>query len=581
MLLRTAIAIGAVLALATSCAVAIASDAPVNFARDVKPLLARRCFSCHGPNTQEGGLRLDNAEAALAELDSGLHAIVPSNVDESALIARVTATDEAERMPPEGKPLTPSEVATLRKWIAAGAKYEKHWAFVPPERHAAPEVANKGWLRNPIDAFILANLEQAGFEPAEPADKRTLARRAYFGVVGLPPTNAQLQAFLADDTPGAWPRLVDSLLASPHFGEHWARHWLDLVRFAETNSFERDGLKPNAWKYRDYVIRSFNDDKPYDQFVKEQLAGDELDEVTADTMIATGYYRLGTWDDEPADPLQAKYDDYDDIISTTSQAFLGLTVGCARCHDHKIDPIPQTDYYGLLAFFADVTPYADVSERDPGRFSQWDMSKPEERARRAALQEKADQIAKEMQAIEEVGVSRMTPGEREIARTPDRGRLLQEKLERFLNVSEWSQYQETSKRLAATREELKKLPPLESALSLAKCNPRPEATHLMLRGQPTRAGRHGGAPLPCPVRRSAADDSGGRRNGPFRGSPSRAGRVDHIARQHADRPRDREPRVAALLWPRPCANGEQLRRTGHAVDAPGVARLPGSVARRS
>ena len=185
-------------------------------------------------------------------------------------------------MPPEGKPLTSSEVDTLKKWIATGAKYEKHWAFVPPERHATPDVANKSWIRNPIDAFILAKLEQAGFEPAVPADKRTLARRAYFGVVGLPPTNAQLQAFVSDDAPGAWPRLVDSLLASPHFGEHWARHWLDLVRFAETNSFERDGLKPNAWKYRDYVIRSFNDDKPYDQFVTEQLAGDELDEVTAD-----------------------------------------------------------------------------------------------------------------------------------------------------------------------------------------------------------------------------------------------------------------------------------------------------------
>ena len=158
------------------------------------------------------------------------------------------------------------------------------------------------------------------------------------------------------------------------------------MRFAETNSFERDGLKPNAWKYRDYVIRSFNDDKPYDQFVREQLAGDELDEVTDESMIATGYYRLGTWDDEPADPLQARYDEFDDIISTTSQAMLGLTVGCARCHDHKIDPIPQTDYYGLLAFFADVTPYGDIHERDPRRISQWDMSKPEERARRAELQ---------------------------------------------------------------------------------------------------------------------------------------------------------------------------------------------------
>ncbi len=218
----------------------------------------------------------------------------------------------------------------------------------------------------------------------------------------------------------------------PTFGEQWARHWLDLVRFAETNSFERDGLKPNAWKYRDYVIRSFNDDKPYDQFVREQLAGDELDHVTDDSMIATGYYRLGTWDDEPADPLQARFDDFDDVISTTSQAFLGLTVGCARCHDHKIDPIPQTDYYGLLAFFADISPYADISERDPDRFSQWDMSKPEDRAHRAALHEKADQVGKEMHAIEDVGIARMSAAEQEIARTPDRSRLIQEKLQQHL-----------------------------------------------------------------------------------------------------------------------------------------------------
>lgn len=274
-----------------------AAEHNVSYSRDVKPLLARKCFACHGPNEQEGGLRLDQPQAALAELDSGARAIVPGRVAESMLIARVSATDEAERMPPEGDPLTAKEVETLRQWIAAGAKFEKHWAFVPPQRHEPPVATNIGWEANPVDAFIAAGLEQAGMAPALPANKRTLARRAYYGVTGLPPTNDQLQAFLEDDAADAWPRLVDSLLASPHFGEHWARHWLDLVRFAETNSFERDGLKPNAWRYRDYVIQSFNDDKPYDQFLREQLAGDELDEVTGETMIATGYYRLGTWDD--------------------------------------------------------------------------------------------------------------------------------------------------------------------------------------------------------------------------------------------------------------------------------------------
>ncbi len=231
------IRVGVLLLLATGSVAANGADAPINFTRDVKPILARRCFVCHGASKHEGGLRLDNVDAATASLDSGERALVPGDIEHSALIARVTATDGAERMPPEGKPLSSEEVETLRRWIKSGAAYQKHWAFVPPERHAPPDVKNKSWVANPIDAFVLAKLEAAGFEPAAPADKRTLARRAYFGVTGLPPTNEQLQAFLEDSAPDAWPRLVDTLLASPHFGEHWARHWLDLVRFAETNSF--------------------------------------------------------------------------------------------------------------------------------------------------------------------------------------------------------------------------------------------------------------------------------------------------------------------------------------------------------
>ncbi len=466
----------------------VAADTSVSFTRDVKPLLARRCFSCHGPTAHKGGLRLDKPEAAITALDSGSHAIVPGNAEQSALIERVSAADESVRMPPEGKPLSAKEIDTLKQWIASGAKWETHWAFTPPQPHAPPVVKNKDWTQNPIDAFILAGLEHAGLSPAPSADARTLVRRAYFDITGLPPTHEQADTFIRDSSPDAWPRLVDLLLASPHYGEQWGRHWLDLVRFAETNSFERDGLKPNAWKYRDYVIRSLNDDKPYDQFVREQLAGDELDQVTDDSMIATGYYRLGIWDDEPADPLQARYDEFDDIISTTSQAMLGLTIGCARCHDHKIDPIPQADYYGLLAFFADVTPYADIHERDPGRYSQWDMSKPEDRTKRAQLQEKADLTRKELQAIEDTGIQRMSSGDQEIGRTPDRERLLKDKLEQYLNVSEWGQYQETAKRLESTLEEIRKFPAPQSALALARCNPRPEPTHILTRGNPHISG---------------------------------------------------------------------------------------------
>ena len=214
---------------------------------------------------------------------------------------------------------------------------------------------DRSGIRNPIDAFILARLEAEGLRPAPEADRVTLIRRLTYDLTGLPPTPEEVDAFLADAAHDAYERLVDRLLASPQYGEHWARHWLDLVRFGETNGYERDSAKPFAWRYRDYVIDAFNRDKPYDQFVREQLAGDEIDPGSAESLIATGFYRLGIWDDEPADRPQARYDTLDGIISTTGQVVLGMTVNCARCHDHKVDPIPQRDYYRLLAFFIDVT----------------------------------------------------------------------------------------------------------------------------------------------------------------------------------------------------------------------------------
>ncbi len=199
---------------------------------------------------------------------------------------------------------------------------------------------------------MAAGHRDANLTPNPEAEPQHLVRRLYYDLTGLPPTPDQVAAFLADRRPDAYMRLVDQLLCTPAHGEKWARHWLDLVRFAETNSYERDGVKPNAYRYRDYVIAAFNADKPYDQFVREQIAGDELDPVTADSITATGYYRLGIWDDEPVDAEQALYDDLDDILATTSQVFLGLTLNCARCHDHKLDPIPQADYYRFLAFFS-------------------------------------------------------------------------------------------------------------------------------------------------------------------------------------------------------------------------------------
>jgi hypothetical protein len=458
------------------------AEPPVNFIRDVKPILARRCFACHGPDVGEGGLRLHEFEAAIAELDSGAHAIVPGKLEESALIERVSSTDEFMRMPPEGKPLSEREITIFRNWIASGAKWEKHWAFVPPKPQEPPKVENSGWVVNPIDAFVLAGLEEAGLSPAPLADKRTLVRRAYFDLTGLPPTVEEIEAFERDPDPQAWEKLVDNLIASPHYGERWGRHWLDLVRYAETNSFERDGAKPNAWKYRDYVIRSFNEDKPYDQFLREQLAGDELDEVTEETITATGYYRLGTWDDEPADPEQARYDEWDNIISTTSQAMLGLTVECARCHDHKIDPIPQADYYGLLAFFADVKPYGERGDQETN--SQWDLSPTVERTKRKELRSAIATIEKEKTSMEEVGIKRMPAPDQRLCETSERKKVLDERLEKYLNPSEWEQYQATLKKEKAAQKELDSLPEANMALAVASCDPRPAATHIMQRGNP-------------------------------------------------------------------------------------------------
>src|SRR5262249_2889265 len=243
------------------------------------------------------------------------------------------------------------------------------WAYRPLVRPAVPTLKDTSWVRNTIDAFVLGKVEAAGLRPAPPADRVALARPAYYDLPGLPPTPDEVDAFVADRSPDAYERLVDRLLASPAYGEKWGRHWLDLVRFAETHGYERDSVKPFAWRYRDYVVHSFNADKPYDRFLREQLAGDELDLVTAETQIATGYYRLGVWDDEPADRLLAKYDVLDGIVSTTGQVMLGMTVGCARCHDHKKDPIPQRDYYRLLAFFRDVT---DMNAKNTRNFMSED-----------------------------------------------------------------------------------------------------------------------------------------------------------------------------------------------------------------
>jgi hypothetical protein len=345
------------------------------FQSRVEPILKGRCLKCHGAETKvRGNLRLDSREAVLRGGDQG-PAVTLERPGES-LILQAIRYDGLE-MPPTGR-LPADEIESLARWVQEGLAWpaaDRHplqlstpkpgdgnepapssWVYRRVVRPPLPHVKDRRWVKSPIDAFLLARLESEGLEPAPAADRVALIRRVTFDLTGLPPTPEEVDAFLADCSPVAYERLVDRLLASPHYGEAWGRHWLDLVRYAETNGYERDSAKPLAWRYRDYVISSLNQDKPYDCFAAEQLAGDELDPSSTEAQIATGFYRLGLWDDEPADPLLARYDGLDNIVSTMGQLFLGLSINCARCHDHKKDPIPQRDYYRLLAFFHDIKP---------------------------------------------------------------------------------------------------------------------------------------------------------------------------------------------------------------------------------
>jgi len=333
---------------------------PADYARDVAPLLKRRCYGCHGPALQMSHLRLDQRANLLAGGESGVPAIEPGHADKSLLIRYVSGTDPKLIMPPKGARLTAEEVDLLKAWINEGAiwpgaaevitetidKRASHWAFQPVVRPAIPAVKNRAWVRNPIDAFVLSKLEQKGWSPNPAATSGDLLRRLYLDLLGLPPTLAEQDNFRGD-----FDQEITGLLARPEYGERWARHWLDVVRYADTNGYERDAIKPSVYRYRDYVIRAFNSDKPFDRFLTEQLAGDELPDANAETMTATGYHRLGPWDDEPADPAEDRFDQLDDMVSTTSQAFLGLTLGCARCHNHKFEPLSTRDYYSMVATF--------------------------------------------------------------------------------------------------------------------------------------------------------------------------------------------------------------------------------------
>ncbi|MCA8985151.1 MAG: DUF1553 domain-containing protein [Planctomycetaceae bacterium] len=459
----------------------------IDYAREIRPILARKCYACHGPDAAEGGLALHLGEAAIQPLESGENAIVPGKPEQSHLLARVRTANLDERMPPpEQEALTDREIGLLEEWIRQGAEFSRHWAFEPVPVVAVPEAIAPGASDNPIDRFIEASLHKQKLTPSPPADRRTLIRRVTFDLTGLPPSPQEVADFVNDPAHDAYEQLVERLLASPHYGERWARHWLDVVRYAETNSFERDGGKPNAWKYRDYVIQSFNADKPYDQFLREQLAGDEFPEPNRESILATGFYRLGIWDDEPADPLLARYDELDSILTTIGQGILGLTLNCSRCHDHKVDPLPQSDYYRLLAFLQGLTPYA--RRGDERTNSQTDVSPPGVVALYAENEAQLSDLRTRMFELEQQGVVKMSAEDQRKSETGERKKLLEAKLRDYLEEDQRIQYEKFLQRERELEAARKQFPPRETVLSIARENPRPEPTHILLRGNPNVPG---------------------------------------------------------------------------------------------
>jgi mono/diheme cytochrome c family protein len=362
---------------------ALADDA-IQYNRDIRPILAENCFACHGPdnNARKADLRLDRREDAV---EAG--AIVPGDADNSELIFRISAEDVELRMPPakSNKTLTAEQKDLLKRWVASGAEYQPHWSFIAPQRPAPPPVRDEAWVRNPIDRFILAKLEGKGLSPAPEADRRTLARRVSLDLTGLPPDPAAVEAFVNDQGPEAYERYVDTLLTSPHWGEHRARYWLDAARYADTHGYHFDNYR-EMWSYRDWVIRAFNDNMPFDRFTTEQLAGDLLPNRTLEQQIASGFNRCNMTTNEGGTIPEENLVLYTrDRTETVGQVFLGLTVGCAVCHDHKFDPLTQREFYEMAAFFNNSTHGAldgNVKDTPPIVF----VPQPEDRPRWDALE---------------------------------------------------------------------------------------------------------------------------------------------------------------------------------------------------
>jgi len=469
---------------------------------EVLPILKQHCYKCHGEGKNKGGLSLAGRQGLLTGGDSG-PAISTEKPAESALLDAINF--RSFEMPPAGK-LPPEQISILTKWVELGApmpegdavptpphhavpqvndETKNHWSYRPVVRPEVPKVHKAEWVRNPIDAFILAKLEAADLSPNPPALAQPLIRRLHYDLLGLPPSLELAQRFEIDESEATYQAIIRTLLDSPHHGEHYARYWLDIVRYAESNSYERDNPKPFVWRYRDYVIDFFNSDKGYDQFIKEQLAGDELPKRSAQSLIATGYYRLGLWDDEPVDAELAFYDGLDDLVGTTSQAFLGMTMNCARCHDHKLDPIPQTDYYSFAAFFRNIRHYGQRSDESVYASSIRSIATPEDEAMFATekqqWEERTAALRKQLDDVEARIRPMLQGGEKDdFENDSQRLRVIRKHAGEWLPREEVESYAQVRK----TWTDLRNHPPRSGAQALCITEEGPQAppTHVFIRG---------------------------------------------------------------------------------------------------
>jgi hypothetical protein len=383
----------------------------IDFSRDIRPILSQNCYACHGPDSEhrEADLRLDTDEGMKAD-NEGDRAVVPGDLSQSEMVKRITSKSAKKHMPPadSGKKLTAEQIATLESWIKQGAKWSQFWSFVPPMKAPLPMVKDAAWAATPIDRFILARLEKENLHPSPPADRRTLIRRVSLDLTGLPPTPTEVEGFVADQSPDAYSHLVDRLLASPAFGEKWAHVWLDLARFADTNGYEKDRGR-EMWPYRDWLINALNEDMPFDEFTVEQLAGDLLPHPTESQLIATAFNRNTMINEEGGvDPEEFRVEEVKDRVDTTVQVWMGLTMGCAKCHTHKYDPITQKEYYQFYGLF-------NESEDANGYPPQLPYLTPAARQANEATNAKITDLQKKLAAIQPATSPTTAPVKAEIA----------------------------------------------------------------------------------------------------------------------------------------------------------------------